>query len=186
MHAQTHMHTHTHRCKHTHTLHAVKQEFFILQLLQFLVSLMNSHTRGMAGLQRKRPLMINNTPQLPDAPGISPAKIPNLHLDDTGDHAYTVQSVSLGSHAKGDHKQRGIMGSINRNSINRRFTPQHSFNVRLTAFFPLLVGTVGKVQRFIPCLCFLFFFSFFFEVEISSHTPVPLFRPESVHSDSAS
>ena len=84
---------HMHACTHT-----VKQDLFISQLLQFLVSLMNSHSRGMTSLQRKRPLMINHTPQLPDTSGIPPAKLPKLHLDDT-DHAYTVQSVSHGRHA---------------------------------------------------------------------------------------
>ena len=42
-----------------------------------------------------------------------------------------------------------------------------------------------NVPPFIPCLCF-FFFGFVFEVEISSCTLIPLFRPGSVHSGSAS
>ena len=40
-----------------------------------------------------------------------------------------------------------------------------------------------KVRPFIPRLRFFFFF---FEVEISSRTLIPLFRPGSVHSGSAS
>ena len=45
-------------------------------------------------------------------------------------------------------------------------------------------GFGENVWQFIPCLCS--FFSFFFLVEISSHTLIPLYRPGSVHSGSAS
>ena len=40
----------------------------------------------------------------------------------------------------------------------------------------------GKVWRFISHL----FYFFFFKVEISSHTPLPVFRPRSIHSGSVS
>ena len=43
-----------------------------------------------------------------------------------------------------------------------------------------------NVRSFIPCLRFFFFFFSFFEVEISSHTLIPLFMQGSVHSGSAS
>ena len=48
--------------------------------------------------------------------------------------------------------------------------------------FPRLRGFWENVRPFIPRLRFFFFF---FEVEISSRTLIPLFRPGSVHSDSA-
>ena len=49
--------------------------------------------------------------------------------------------------------------------------------------FPCLRGLLENVGPFIPCLCFFFFF---FEVEINLRTLIPLFRPRSVHSGSAS
>ena len=48
--------------------------------------------------------------------------------------------------------------------------------------FPRLRGFGENVDSFIPCLHFFFFF----KVEISLHTPNPLFRPGSVCSGSAS
>ena len=49
--------------------------------------------------------------------------------------------------------------------------------------FPCLRGFWENVWAFIPCLRFFFFF---FEVEISLRTLIPLFMPGSVHSGSAS
>ena len=55
---------------------------------------------------------------------------------------------------------------------------------RWSWFFPPLRGLWEKVWRFIPTCASLFFS--FFKVEISSRTPIPLFRSGSVHSGSAS
>ena len=53
--------------------------------------------------------------------------------------------------------------------------------------FSHLPGFWGNVRPFISCLHFKFFFVFFLiEVEISSCTLIPLLRPGSVHSGSAS
>ena len=49
---------------------------------------------------------------------------------------------------------------------------------------PRFRGFVGNNQISFPACAFLFFF--FFEVEITSRTLIPLFRPGSVHSGSAS
>ncbi|XP_070200741.1 heat shock factor protein 4-like isoform X2 [Littorina saxatilis] len=70
-----------------------KQQQIVNKLLQFLLSLVNSR-RGMPGLQRKRPLMINSRPQNTEDGGASPAKRANVDVDETGDHDYTVQSPS--------------------------------------------------------------------------------------------
>ena len=48
--------------------------------------------------------------------------------------------------------------------------------------FPRLLGFGENVQVFISCLCLFFFF----KVEISARTFIPLFMPGSVHSGSAS
>ena len=50
-------------------------------------------------------------------------------------------------------------------------------------FFPRSRGFWENVRPFIPLLRF---FHFIFKVEISSCTLIPLFRPGSVHSGSAS
>ena len=52
--------------------------------------------------------------------------------------------------------------------------------------FSQLVWTLGKVCSHFPIVLFFLSFFFFFKAEISSRIPIPLFRPESVHSGSES
>ena len=53
--------------------------------------------------------------------------------------------------------------------------------------FLLAWEDLGRMfDRTFPACAFLFFFFFFFNVEISSRTLIPILRPESVHSGSAS
>ena len=66
------------------------------QLLQFLLSIANHNSRAMPTV-RKRHLMINSGPDSNESSlSHSPAKLPNMRVDDSTDHDYTVHSVSKG------------------------------------------------------------------------------------------
>ena len=68
-----------------------------------------------------------------------------------------------------------------------RHKPLHDSDLKVCVswcwLFPRLQGFLENVRPFIPRLRFFFFFC---KVEISKRTLIPLFRPGSVHSGSAS
>ncbi|KAL8564640.1 hypothetical protein ACOMHN_032196 [Nucella lapillus] len=68
-----------------------QQQAIINKLMRFLMSLVNTHGRGMPGLPRKRPLMIN-APDPSSSTDPSPSKKANIVLNEAVDHDYTVQS----------------------------------------------------------------------------------------------
>ncbi|XP_076469919.1 heat shock factor protein-like [Babylonia areolata] len=69
-----------------------QQQQIISKIMHFLLSLVNKHGRGMPGISRKRPLMINAAPEPSNPSEAPPAKKANIVLNEAGDHDYTVQS----------------------------------------------------------------------------------------------